>query len=136
MKPIIQLTLAAAAGIFIGAGATTLMAQTAEPKAYMVANTYEIKDPATFKTYQDKAGATQGPYGGRVIARGPAQALDSQTGAWATATPPKGNMLLVEFPSMAKLQAFWHSPEYSAIRPIREQSTNGASYIVMGVPPG
>ena len=135
MKPLIQLTLATAAGIFIGAGATTLMAQTAEPKAYIIANIADIHDPNDYKNYAGHGGPIQAEYGGRVVARGTPVALDGQSGPWATATPPHGNVLVIEFPSQEKLLGFWHSPGYSALRPIRERSSTGVVYTLPGVPP-
>jgi uncharacterized protein (DUF1330 family) len=135
MKPIYQLIIAGVAGMLIGAAATgTLLAQPAPAQAYFIANLTDIHDPAAFKTYQEKAGPTSGPYGGKPLVRGtPAMALDNQTGDWAT--PPKGMVAVIAFPSMERLKAWWDSPEYSAVRPIREHAATGKIYAVEGVPP-
>ena len=137
MKPTYRTALAGAAGLIIGVGATgTLLAQTAAPQAYLVANISQVTDPAGYKTYQDKVAGTQTGFGARVLVRGAkAQGLDNEGGNWANGTLPKGGIVIIAFPSMQKLKAWWDSPGYSAIRPIREKATLGSSYVVEGLPP-
>jgi uncharacterized protein (DUF1330 family) len=136
MKPTYRTALAGAAGLIIGAGATgTLLAQTAAPQAYLVANISQVTDPAEYKTYGEKAANTHAAFGGRVLVRGEAQGLDSEGGNWANDVPPKGRIVIIAFPSMEKLKAWWHSPGYSAARPFRESATLGSAYVVEGLPP-
>jgi uncharacterized protein (DUF1330 family) len=35
-------------------------------------------------------------------------------------SPPGRRLVIFEFPSMDALQAFWRSPQYAAIKPLRE----------------
>ena len=135
MRTIYQVALAGAAGLIIGAATSTLMAQTATSQAYLVANINQVTDPAGYKTYGEKAANTQAAFGGRVLVAGEAQGLDSEGGNWANDIPPKGRIVIIAFPSMEKLKAWWHSPGYSAARPFREKATLGSSYVVEGLPP-
>ena len=136
MKPTYLTALAGVAGLIIGAGATSsLLAQTAAPQAYLVANISQVTDAAGYKTYGEKAANTQVAFGGRVLVGGEAQELDSEGGNWANDVPPKGRIVIIAFPSMEKQKSWWDSPGYSAIRPIREKATLGSSYVVEGLPP-
>lgn len=117
------------AGLVVGGlGLETLHAQTAAVPAYVVANIESVQDQATYDKYRAGVGATQTPFGGKVIARTKAVALDASV-------PPEGNVLLIQFPSMANLQAWWNSPAYVALRPFREKATKSKEYAIEGLPP-
>lgn len=93
--------------------------------AYIVADV-DIHDPATYEGYRPLAGAAVEKYGGRFLARG------------GSATPAEGGwaprrLVIVEFPSMEKLKAFYHSPEYQKALAIRQKAARSRLIFVEGV---
>ena len=95
--------------------------------AYVIAD-IEVIDAPGYEEYKHKAPATIAAHGGRYLARGGATSV--LEGSWS----PK-RCAIVEFPSMAELEAWWESPEYRAIRPIRERTTRSNLVVTEGVPP-
>ena len=71
-------------------------------------------------TYLDKVEATALPYGGKWLAQGPVEVIE---GAWP------GAAVLMEFPSREAAVAWYASPEYRAILPLRLR--NAISDIVL-----
>jgi uncharacterized protein (DUF1330 family) len=115
--------LAGAAGMGIA------HAQSAPPDrpAYLISNAEAVTDSATLAKYGAAVGKTITDFGGHAIVRGSmAVKLD-------TSPLPKGVFVVVQFPNMKALQDWWHSPEYSAIRPYREQSVVGHLFALEGV---
>jgi uncharacterized protein (DUF1330 family) len=104
-----------------------LHAQSAQTPAYFVANIEQVTDPQTMARYRAAADKTEAPFGGRFLARGMPQAMDSSA-------LPKGQILLLRFPSMQALRGWWNSPAYSALRPLRERSSVGRFYAIEGLP--
>jgi uncharacterized protein (DUF1330 family) len=83
--------------------------------AYIIADV-EVIDSAAYEEYRQKVPAIIAAYGGRYLARGGAtQALE---GSWL----PK-RCVILEFPSMARLKAFYTSPEYQPLPAIRQCTT-------------
>ena len=70
-------------------------------------------DPGQLKDYQAVAPAIIEKYKGRFIARG---------GKLVTLEGPEESrrVVLIEFPELADAEAFYHSPEYSEARKLRE----------------
>lgn len=64
-------------------------------------------------TYLDQVEATALPYGGTWLAQGPVEVIE---GAWP------GAVVLMEFPSHEAAVAWYGSPEYQAILPLRLRS--------------
>jgi uncharacterized protein (DUF1330 family) len=83
--------------------------------AYLIADV-EVLDKVAYEEYRQKVPATIAAYGGRYVARG--GATEVLEGSWA----PK-RCVLIEFPSMAQLKAWWDSPEYVPLREVRRRST-------------
>jgi uncharacterized protein (DUF1330 family) len=83
--------------------------------AYVIAD-IEVLDPAGYETYRQQVPATIAAYGGRYLARG--GATEVLEGSWS----PR-RCVILEFPSMAQLKAWWDSPEYQPLRAIRERTT-------------
>ncbi len=83
--------------------------------AYLIADV-EVLDKVAYEEYRQKVPATIAAYGGRYIARG--GATEVLEGDWV----PK-RCVLLEFPSMAQLKAWWDSPEYVPLRAIRQRAT-------------
>jgi uncharacterized protein (DUF1330 family) len=93
--------------------------------AYVVAE-LEINDPASFDEYRKGVPATIAAYGGRYVARG--GAIQPLEGGWEPT-----RMVIVEFPNLAQAQAWYASPEYRALREIRQRSTSTRAVLVEGL---
>lgn len=125
---LVQITAAGLVGVLLGAvGMSVLRAQTTATPAYLVGNTQEVLDPEMLKQYTALVGKTGVSYGARMIAQGKPLPTDAST-------LPRGSFVIIQFPSMKNLQDWWNSPEYAAVRPLREKSTVGQTYVLEGVP--
>ena len=83
--------------------------------AYLVAD-IEVTDPEAYAEYRRTVGASIAAFGGRFLARGGATV--SLEGDWA----PK-RLVIVEFPSMERLQAWYASPEYAPALALRQRAS-------------
>ena len=93
--------------------------------AYLIAD-LEITDDRGFEEYRRRVPAVIASHGGRYLVRGGAtEVLEG------TLTPHR--TVIVEFPSMASLRAFYASPEYRALRAIREESAKSTLIAIEGV---
>jgi uncharacterized protein (DUF1330 family) len=93
--------------------------------AYLIAD-LEITDDRGFEEYRRRVPAVIASHGGRYLVRGGAtEVLEG------TFTPHR--TVIVEFPSMASLRAFYASPEYRALRAIREESAKSTLIAIEGV---
>ena len=119
--------VAVGAAMLGAAGGAFLHAQTAVPPAYAIAEV-QVTDPDTFKQYLAALPGTLAPYKVRTLMRASPVALDNST-------PPAGSFVVLAFNSMDDLKAWWNSPAYQAIIPLREKSAKSRVYAVEGVPP-
>jgi uncharacterized protein (DUF1330 family) len=125
-----KLALTVLASISIGAiSVMAIHAQEAKaPPAYLIAET-EITDRDAFQKYAEKVPETLAPFKGRfhyVVRGGKTQALEGQ--------PPKG-IVVIAFESTEKALAWYNSPAYQAIKPIRLGASVGRLYLAEGLPP-
>jgi uncharacterized protein (DUF1330 family) len=86
----------------------------------------EVTDPAAMQQYGAKVGATLDAHNGRLIARGKAAAKEGPV--------PVGNIIVVEFDSLADAEAWYNSPAYQEIIPLRQRAANSRLFIVEGEP--
>jgi uncharacterized protein (DUF1330 family) len=93
--------------------------------AYLIADV-EVLDSAGYEEYRSKVPATIAAYGGRYLARGGKTEL--LEGTWS----PK-RCVILEFPSLARFKAWWDSPEYQALRAIRERTTRSNLVVTEGL---
>jgi len=94
--------------------------------AYLISN-IEPTDPEAYEEYKKKVGATFAAYGGRVIVR-PGTMMEVLEGDWA---PER--LVIVEFPTVAKLKAWYDSPEYQPLLEIRLRAAKSSIIIIEGV---
>ena len=95
-------------------------AKPAPPAIYIAE--FEVTDAAGLKPYSTRVQSTLEPFGGRFIKRGGAIApLEGEA--------PKG-MVMIAFDSVEQAQAWYDSPAYREIRPIRHRSAKTRAYIV------
>ena len=93
--------------------------------AYLFAD-IEVTDAAQYEEYRARAPAVIAAHGGRYLVRG--GATEVLEGDWQPA-----RTVILEFPSMAALKGFWASPEYAALRAIRERAAVSRLVAVDGV---
>jgi uncharacterized protein (DUF1330 family) len=77
----------------------------------------EVHDPAAYREYSAQVPATVAAYGGRFAVRG--GAYETREGHWS----PK-RIVVLEFPSIDAARAWYDSPEYQAILPIRQANSH------------
>lgn len=88
----------------------------------------EVKDPATYAEYRTKAPATLQRHGGRYVVRG--GDITHVEPGWTLT-----RFVILQFPSVQAARAWYESPEYQAILPIRLKSTKSRLMIVEGLDP-
>ena len=94
--------------------------------AIVIGTVEAIHDPDKFMSYQQKAGPTIAPFGGRVVGGG--SDIVPADGDWLPA-----GLVVLEFPSMATAKAWYESPAYRNARNDRlESSTSSMVFIDMG----
>jgi uncharacterized protein (DUF1330 family) len=91
-----------------------------------VAVQVEIHDPATYARYKEMAPPSIIAYGGRYIARG--GTVETLEGAWKPS-----RFVLLEFPSMERARAWWHSPEYAEAKALRHATASSEMILVEGL---
>jgi uncharacterized protein (DUF1330 family) len=93
--------------------------------AYLIAHV-DLHDLDAYEEYRRLVPAVIAAYGGRYLVRG--GATEVLEGEW----PPCRNVVL-EFPTMLALKAFWDSPEYRPLRALRERAATSSIAAVEGV---
>ena len=92
--------------------------------AYVIAN-IRVKDPEGYKEYMKLSGPALEAYGGRFLVRaGDTTVLE---GDWDT-----GRLVVLEFPDSARARDWWHSPDYTRAREIRERTALTDMVLVEG----
>ena len=119
--------LAATGGL--GSAQEVVRAQSPAPQgkapAYYIAE-FEVTDREGLRPYAEQAESTFAPFGGRYIVRGGgAEPLEGNA--------PKSRLVIISFDSMEQARAWYDSPAYVAIRPIRQRSGHTNAYIVEGL---
>ena len=92
--------------------------------AYIVADE-EITNPDEFQKYAQQVGPTLNKFGGKVLARSQPETLE---GNWRSK-----RIVLLEFPSVQQASAWYRSPEYSAIKGIRQRAATASLILVPGL---
>jgi uncharacterized protein (DUF1330 family) len=92
--------------------------------AYVIVE-IEIYDPVEYEEYKKLTPASIAAYDGRFVVRG-AQ-TESMEGDW---NPQR--IVVLEFPSVERAKEWWHSPQYSKAKAIRQRSANTKMLVVEG----
>ena len=93
--------------------------------AYIVAQ-IDMTDPERYQAYRARVPAAIAKFGGRFIVRAPAvTVLEGEHDG--------RRLIVIEFPSMAQLEAFYRSPEYQPLIAIRTGASTGDVWAVPGV---
>ena len=73
-----------------------------------------ITNSEIFNDYKRAVVPTIEKFGGRFLARGPELEVLEASGRWEP-----GRLVIIEFPDMPTLKAWYHSPEYAPVRELR-----------------
>ena len=95
--------------------------------AYALAHLREIDPHPEILEYLERIQATLDPFSGKFIVHG--GATDIREGTWP------GNIVIIEFPSMAEARSWYESPAYQRILPLRTRHIAGDTIFVEGVEP-
>jgi uncharacterized protein (DUF1330 family) len=126
MKKYLGLGLALLVGIAIGAGGLSALNAQNAGTGYYISELFEVSDQATFQDYVKQVPGTVAKYGGKYVVRGgKSQANEGE---------PPARIVVITFKTMADAQKWYGSPEYAAIKPIRQKSARSRTYIVEGLP--
>lgn len=93
-------------------------------KAYAIADV-EVKDSERYAEYRAGVLATIEKYGGRFVVRG--GALEVLEGSWQP-----HRIVVIEFPDMAALKAWYASSEYAPLIRLRQAASKGSLIAVEG----
>ena len=128
MKIKSRVVLAVLAGVVIGAIAVKGL-QAQAPSASTLPAFYiaelEVSDPEGLKPHGARVASTLEPFGGRFNVRaGKIAPLEGEA--------PKGRSVVIAFESMEKAQAWYDSPAYQEIKPIRHKAAKSRTFLVEG----
>jgi uncharacterized protein (DUF1330 family) len=114
-----------------GAGGRMIHAQQVKTApAYVISEADAITDPVAIKKYAEKVPETFAPFEGHyrfVIRGGKAQSLDGDA-------PPQG-IVVIAFDNAEDAHAWYDSPAYQAIKPIRLSAVKGRMFLIEGITP-
>jgi uncharacterized protein (DUF1330 family) len=129
MKLPTQIALTLLAGLALAALTGQELRAQAQAPAYYITQIELTGDAGEFaKNYGSQVGATLAPYGGRFLVRGtPAMHLEGDAA--------RSRNAVIQFDSLAQAQAWYTSPAYQKLIPIRQKLTKTNSYLVEGVAP-
>jgi uncharacterized protein (DUF1330 family) len=86
----------------------------------------EVTDAAAYEAYRRQAPAVIAAHGGRYLVRGgEVRVLEGEVS-------PRRQVIL-EFPDMDHLLAFYHSPDYQALKALRQGCSSGSIVAIAGV---
>jgi len=106
-------------------GAVSIRALQPSPKAYLLVQV-DVTNPQQYGEYAKISPAIIEKFGGHFLARG-GRSLTLE----GPAAP--GRVVVIEFPSFERGQAFYNSPEYVAARKVRAGAAN-AQFVLVEAP--
>ena len=94
--------------------------------AYAVGHLHDVNVGPDIVEYLRRIDATLEPFGGRFLLHGePVEVLE---GSWS------GDLVVIEFPDKERARAWYASPAYRQILPLRTRNSRGAVFLTDGVP--
>jgi uncharacterized protein (DUF1330 family) len=93
--------------------------------AYVVVD-IEVTDPVRYEAYKKLAAPTVAAYGGKYLARG--GQTKTLEGQWA---PQR--LVILEFESLERAQAWLESPEYAPARQLRHETARSNMVMIQGI---
>jgi uncharacterized protein (DUF1330 family) len=95
--------------------------------AYAVARLRGLRMGPEIRRYLERIDATLAAFGGRFVIHGGAKIV--LEGAWPE------DLVAIAFPDLAAARAWYHSPAYQAILPLRTANASGDVILIEGVGP-
>jgi uncharacterized protein (DUF1330 family) len=95
--------------------------------AYIIAD-ITVTDREGFEEYRRAVPAVIAAHGGRYVVRGAPRTL-------LEGSPASSRLVILEFPDMERLRAFWSSPDYAPLKALRMSSSTCRIEAVEGHPP-
>ena len=92
--------------------------------AYLIVE-HSITDAAKFEEYRAKAAPTIAKHGGRYLTKGGSHKMP-EGGHWKP-----DRVVVIEFPDMDSLNAWYMSPEYQPLIALRKESTSNMDMMFM-----
>jgi uncharacterized protein (DUF1330 family) len=86
--------------------------------AACVISEHIVTDAAKFEEYKTKVGPMMAKHGGRYLTKGPIHKMP-EGGHWK---PER--VVIIEFPNMDAIDAWYNSPEYQPLLALRKSSTS------------
>ena len=126
MRRTVTTVLAMLCSFILGAVVVQVVHGQAKSPAYTVAE-IEVTDAATFQKYGEATRTSIPAAGGRFIARGGKTFV-------VNGAPPK-QIVLIQWDSLEKAQAFFESDSYKQLVPVRDKGSNFRAFVVEGVAP-
>jgi uncharacterized protein (DUF1330 family) len=93
--------------------------------AYAIAHLQDATPHPEIAEYIERITATFEPYGGRFLVH--AAQHEVKEGSWP------GHVVVIVFPGIAEARAWWDSPAYQEIAPLRSRHIEGDIILVEGV---
>jgi uncharacterized protein (DUF1330 family) len=94
--------------------------------AYVIADV-EVADPDAYAGYTARVPDSIARHGGRFLVRG--GAVEQLEGEWRP-----GRLVVIEFPDMDALKAWWDSDEYAELAALRRAASRGSLVAADGWP--
>ncbi|MBP0459202.1 DUF1330 domain-containing protein [Streptomyces montanisoli] len=98
------------------------------PRAYAIGYLRDVEVGRDIAEYIERIDATLTPYGGRFLVHG--GQVTACEGSWG------GDVVILEFPDMARAREWYDSPDYQAILPLRTRNSTSMVALVEGVSDG
>jgi uncharacterized protein (DUF1330 family) len=92
---------------------------------YAIGHLHDVKVGPGIIGYLEGIDATLAPYDGRFVIHGARP--DVREGTWG------GALIVIEFPDIAHARAWYDSPAYQEILPLRAENSRGAILLIDGV---
>ncbi|NGO70401.1 DUF1330 domain-containing protein [Streptomyces boncukensis] len=93
--------------------------------AYAIAHLQDAAPHPEIAEYIERIPGTFEPYGGRFLVHGVQHEV--MEGSWP------GSLVMIGFPGIAEARAWWESPAYQEIAPLRSRHIEGDIILVEGV---
>ncbi|GGQ65878.1 DUF1330 domain-containing protein [Streptomyces asoensis] len=93
--------------------------------AYAIAHLQEAAPHPETALYMERITETLAPYGGRFLVHGARHEV--KEGSWP------GHVVVIGFPSLDRARAWWDSPAYQEIAPLRARHIEGDIVLAPGV---
>jgi uncharacterized protein (DUF1330 family) len=100
------------------------------PRPAYVIGRIAVRDPQAWEAYRAQVSTSLEPFAGTVVMRAAGGTLLG--GAFAGASAPHPDVVLLRFPDAATARAWFDSPDYQALVPLRERAAD----VVLTLYPG